>query len=308
MGIPHIVPPCVEVLPVNRNDFGVVPARAASPCPNPKANIGILGQVGREHVANAVAVGRLSDNVAKHHPDNHRALPFLRILHYRRQRPLESFHELPVRGSQAKHIGPNPCPSQYLPHFLWEEVAVSLLGTRSAIPPPPWRLVQLPHDAAGRDVPQTVVMLGMLHAQDLVRRRAHVGEFGGVLVLGGFPPRQLEEDPAVGSEEVVVDLAMHLQRLGVQVQLVELDFAPAELVVEADVFVHDRDRELHVLEGGKFEPEVLVVGRVGFVLLLGGDHFAEILVEDEVVLLDLELHVGVGLVEAIPIAEVGGVG
>jgi len=101
---------------------------------------------------------------------------------------------------------------------------------------------------------------------------------------------KLEEDVGIGGEDVVVDLALDLGGLRAEVELLEVDLALAELLVAADVVVHDLDLELHVVDGGDVEVEVLAVDGVLLVLLLGRGHLAEVLVEEGVVLLQLELE------------------
>ena len=50
---------------------------------------------------------------------------------------------------------------------------------------------------------------------------------------------KLQEDVGVGGEDVVVDHTLNFDGVGAKVQLLELDLALPELLVAADVVVHD---------------------------------------------------------------------
>jgi len=58
-------------------------------------------------------------------------------------------------------------------------------------------------------------------------------------VVGLLGVGKLQEDVGVGGEDVVVDLTLNLNGVGAKVQLLELDLALPELLVAADVVVHD---------------------------------------------------------------------
>ena len=100
---------------------------------------------------------------------------------------------------------------------------------------------------------------------------------------------KLEEDVGIGRKDVVVDLALDVDGLGSEIELLELDLARTKLFVGTDVVIHHLDLELHVVQGGDVEVEVLAVYGVLLVLLLGRLHLAKVLVEEGVVLLELEL-------------------
>ena len=58
-------------------------------------------------------------------------------------------------------------------------------------------------------------------------------------VVGLLGVGKLQEDVGVGGEDVVVYLTLKLNGVGAKVQLLELDLALSELLVAADVVVHD---------------------------------------------------------------------
>jgi len=92
----------------------------------------------------------------------------------------------------------------------------------------------------------------------------------------------------------------------VQMQALKVDAGLANLVVHANVVVHDLDPQLHVVEGRQLLPvEVLVVGGVASVALVRRFLATVVLVQESVVLLQLELDVRVRAAQAIAIDEVG---
>jgi len=62
---------------------------------------------------------------------------------------------------------------------------------------------------------------------------------------------------------------------------------------------------LYLLKGRDVEVEVLSVDGVLLILLLGRLHLSEVLVEEGIVLLKLELHIGIRIANVIIVGEVG---
>mmetsp|Transcript_9712 Transcript_9712/g.18403 ORF Transcript_9712/g.18403 Transcript_9712/m.18403 type:complete len:310 (-) Transcript_9712:29-958(-) len=256
-------------------------------------------------MADAVAVHGHTHDVAKHHANDDGLLFSLCILSDLRHGLLEPVHELPVRRSQTQDVAPDLRPRDNVGHDLGEPIVVPVGVDRMARPGLLRSLMQVAHDLAGRDVPQLMVVLGVLRAERLVRGRSHVREALRVVVLGLFSVRELEDDVRVGREEVVIDLPTDLAGQRVEIKLLELDLALSELVVHSRIVVHDLDLELHVLESGYVEREELVVGGVVLVLLLGRDLISEVLVEEGVVLLQLELNVRIRCITESFVGKVG---
>jgi hypothetical protein len=102
VAVPQVVSSGEEDVAVDGNDLGVVPAHALSPGPDPHAELGRVGDAGRELLEDGRAVGREADDVPHQQSERDGLVLLVQLL----ERGLEAGKEQPVGGRQARYVAP----------------------------------------------------------------------------------------------------------------------------------------------------------------------------------------------------------
>ena len=221
---------------------------------------------------------------------------------------LKARHELAIRRTETEHIGKVGCAGENFSHDLGKPIVMTFWVGRVARPCLLGGLVQLTNDLAGGDVPKLVVVFVVLGTECLISGSANVRQVGGVLIYSWFARRQLQKDPGIRCEHVVINLASDFERFGRQVQLFQFDQTSAQLIISIMlIVVHNGHLEFHVVQGRYLKDKVLGVHWILLVGFLGTYVLAVILVVAyaTIVLLELELNVGIGDVAMSIVDEVG---
>jgi hypothetical protein len=104
VAVPQVVSSGEEDVAVDGNDLGVVPAHALPPGADPHAELGRVGDAGRELLEDGRAVGREANDVPHQQSERDGLVLLVQLL----ERSLEAGEEQPVRGRQARYVAPEP--------------------------------------------------------------------------------------------------------------------------------------------------------------------------------------------------------
>jgi len=119
--------------------------------------------------------------------------------------------------------------------------------------------------------------------------------------------RDFKGEGSVGAQQVEIDRPGKTLGIGRNVLVFELDLALSALVVlGANIVIVDAEAQHHVVEGGDVEGKGLVPDGVALALLGRRNLGSIVLVAEDIVLLEFDFDIGIGLSDEIRVFEVVG--